>query len=645
MNYPKVDGRRVAIVSPPESIWQALLEEDTVEEKKDQHQVPVFHGHSKSGNVTGPLIYANYGAREDFAYLKSQGIDLTGAIALVKYGGTQGDRALKVKAAELAGAAGCIIYSDPKDDGFLVGDPWPNGPYRPSDGVQRGAVSLMSWSVGDVLTPGWASTPEAERVSVEEAQGLVKIPSLPLAWRDAQVLLQSLANKGVQVPENWKGGVPEVDLWWTGDATSSPQVNLMNIQDENIKQPIRNVIGRVEGVEDPQKVIYVGNHRDAWCFGSVDPGSGTAVMLEVVRIFGELVAQGWRPRRSIVFASWDAEEYNLIGSTEFVENSIESMRADAVAYLNVDVAASGQTFRASGNPIFENLLLQILRRVEDPDMRGASIFDAWNASSSKLEGLGAGSDYVAFQDLAGCASLDMGFSGPSPYHSCYETFGWMDKIGDAGFIHHAALAEIWGLLILELADEPLLLFDMAAYAREVSRYVSDLKADVAAASISALEHTQTSQDSSTESRETLSEASPHSTLNLTLLEQASDLFLATSAEFLSYADNWVNQVSLRGMIETHELGVYRMSHNARASNFDTHLLDLPPPEEGREGGVPGRTQFKHVIYGPQKWSGYDEAFFPAVRDMIDEGEWEEAQRQVEIVAGVLGHAAWKLVNN
>jgi len=296
LNYPKEGGRRVAIVEPPDMAWEAQIEEEA-------EQYPVFHGHSKTGTVRGHLIYANYGSREDFKRLKDQGIDLNGSIAIVRYYGSQGDRALKVKAAELAGAAGCIIYSDPAEDGFVKGHPYPDGRYMPSDGVQRGAVSLMSWVAGDVLSPGYASLPgEQRRDSKEDSKGLNKIPSIPLAWRDAQKLLQALKGHGMKLDSDWQGGVPDVE-WWSGDS-KSPVVELANEQDEVDRRPIYNVLGKITGLEQPEKSIIVGNHRDAWCFGASDPGSGTAAMLEVVRVIGELMKKGWRPLRTIEFASW-----------------------------------------------------------------------------------------------------------------------------------------------------------------------------------------------------------------------------------------------------------------------------------------------------------------------------------------------------
>ena len=297
LNYPKEGGRKVAIVDPPLLAWEARIEENV-------ELYPVFHGHSRSGSAKGHLVYANYGSRDDFQELAKQGIDLKGAIALVRYYGSQGDRALKVKAAELAGAVGCIIYSDPAEDGFLAGQPYPDGRFMPSDGVQRGAVSLMSWVVGDVLSPGFASLPgEQRRDSKEDSKGLNKIPSIPIAWQDAQKLLQVIRGHGIKLGNEWVGGVPDVDDWWSGDSVS-PIVQIVNEQDEVERRPIYNVLGKITGIEQPEKSVIIGNHRDAWCLGATDPGSGTAAMLEIVRVLGELVKKGWRPLRTIEFASW-----------------------------------------------------------------------------------------------------------------------------------------------------------------------------------------------------------------------------------------------------------------------------------------------------------------------------------------------------
>lgn len=619
LNYPQQDGRRVAIVDPPDLAWEAKIEED-------DHQTPVFHGLSKSGNATGHLIYANYGSREDFQYLVDHDISLNGSIALVRYYGSESDRSLKVKAAELAGAAGCIIYSDPSQDGFGRGTAYPNGRFMPTDGVQRGAVSLMSWVVGDVLTPGFPSLDgEKGRLKPEESPGLVQIPSIPIAWRDAQRLLQVLEGHGSKVPPKWVGGVPEVPRWWTGDK-SSPTISLTNEQDEVEKQPIYNVLGRVVGWEQPDKKVIVGNHRDSWCLGSADPGSGTAVLLEVVRVFGALLSLGWRPLRTIEFVSWDAEEYNLIGSTEYVEKRIKDLRENGYAYLNVDTGVSGSQFQASASPVFQRVMLQILNRISDP-FANKTLKEIWEEAQKKLKGLGAGSDYVAFQDLAGVSSIDFGFVGePYPYHSCYENFDWMSRFGDPGFQYHKVLGQFWGLLLLQVADSPVLPFDLNEYATHVRTYVTELEEYAKSKEIPVV-------------RGPSSNAARDVSVNIQPLYDAADKFQQDAAQFHRWSEAWNDAVWGSGGYENNILAVQRMGHNARMALFETHLLDL---EEG--GGIPNRTQFKHILFGPQLWSGYDEAYFPAIRDTIDNtGNWTQTQEWIDRIAGILTKASDNLI--
>ncbi|KAF1987295.1 carboxypeptidase [Aulographum hederae CBS 113979] len=631
LNYPKENGRRVAIIDPPELKWEAKLEEEPAYKNPtaQQQNTMVFHGHSRAGNVTGPLIYVNYGSRADFKALHDSGIIVKGSIALVRYYGSQGDRALKVKAAEEWGCVGALIYSDPAEDGFVKGDVWPKGRWRPSDGVQRGAVSLMSWVVGDVLTPGWASVVGAKRVSKDNNPGLVNIPSLPLAWRDAQKLLQALKGHGQQLPEEWAGGVPEVDEWWSGDL-HSPVVNLLNEQDENDKQPIWNVMGRFEGTSEKEKKVIVGNHRDSWCFGSADPGSGTAIMLEVVNILGQLREQGWRPLRTIEVASWDGEEYNLIGSTEYVEDNITDLRNNGVAYLNVDVGVVGNKFEASASPLFKRALHRVLSRVADPFQR-KSLMDIWHENKSKLGGLGAGSDYVAFQDIAGTSSIDFGFVYPDgqgfPYHSCYETFEWMEQYGDPGFQYHKVLAQVWVLLILEFSQEPIVPFDMEAYAEAVGQYTDDLV-------------------KYSESKGAPWEPNKEGAMfNAKPLFDAVNLFKAAAKNFAGWENAWVEEVFGRNRgFEREGVTAERIAYNNKMSRFETDLLDIPRDEKDKDQhGVPGREQFKHVIFGPQLWSGYDEAFFPSIRDAIDAQNWTSAQFQLEKVARILKAASEKLM--
>lgn len=607
LNYPRNDGRRVAIVDPPNLAWEARIEENV-------EQTLVFHGHSKAGDVTGPLIYANFGSREDFKTLADNGVDVRGAIVLVRYYGSQGDRALKVKAAELAGAIGCIIYSDPAQDGFVKGPVFPLGRFMPEDGVQRGAVSLMSWVVGDVLSPGWASFPEErKRLSPDASPGLNQIPSIPISWNDALHLLEALKGYGQKMLNDWEG-VPGVE-YWSGNS-SSPKVNLKNLQDEEVLQPIYNVVGRIHGWEQPEKRIIVGNHRDAWCTGGADPGSGTAIMLEVIRVFGELRRLGWKPLRTIEFASWDGEEYNLIGSTEHVEGRAEELIRNGWAYVNVDIAVRGTEFHAAASPIFERTLRRVIDRVTDP-ATGKPIRQVWEEKNLGIEGLGAGSDYVAFQDLVGTSSLDMSFKGDAfPYHSCYDNFEWMEKFGDPGFQYHKAMGEIWALLILELADKPNLPFDLLAYAKALSGYIDNLD------------------------QYAKSKAAAGSGLDLQPLQEAVQLLDEEARLFHNFDQAWSNAVYGSQGFESNGMAIQRMDHNNRKGNFESDLLDLA---EG--GGLVNRTQFKHVIFAPQIWSGYDEAFFPGVRDAIDANDWSEAQHQVQKVADILSNAAQKLTHN
>ncbi|KAK3938157.1 hypothetical protein QBC46DRAFT_390898 [Diplogelasinospora grovesii] len=616
LNYPKAGGRAVEILGADDQVmWSAKLEEEEVGGETAGRQTYVFHGHSKAGDVKGPLIYANYGSREDFKVLYDSGIDTRGAIALVRQYGPHDDQAIKVKAAEMAGFAGCIIYSDPADDGFLRGETAPKGRFMPADGVQRGSVSLSSWVVGDVLTPGWGSKMEMPRMTVDQTPGLVKIPSIPLAWRDAQALLEKLQGAGQPVPDGWKGGVPDVKEWWTGNLSSSPVVHLRNEQDEAEKQPIWNVYGRIAGVEQREKKILIGNHRDSWSFGSADPHSGTAVMMEVVRIFGDLVARGWRPLRTIEFMSWDAEEYNNIGSTEYVEQNDKNLKKDALAYINLDDAVTGDTFHASGSPVFRKLLLQILNRVGDPNFN-TTLRDLWDTRKGDLEGLGAGSDYVAFQDIVGTSSLDISFESDEKYpaYSSYENFEWMERVGDPGFTYHVLLGQVLGLLVLELADRPIMPFDMAAYADSLYRWVDDI--------VGWSENKGLNQEGKTP----VDVASP--------LREAADEVAMAVRQFDKWELDWESTVVAASGWEPNGLGKKRCEYNSRMARFETDLLD--------DAGVPNRTQFKHVIFGPDLWSPDDAAYFPSIRDTILAGDWQLANKTVTKVAGIIKQAAVNL---
>ncbi|KAI1125659.1 Zn-dependent exopeptidase [Nemania abortiva] len=617
LNYPKKDGRAIEILSEDgkKAIWTAALEEKEVGGETAGRQTYAFHGHSKSGDVKGPLIYANYGSRDDFKRLADKGIDTKGAIALVRHHGTQRNLGLKVKAAEMAGFAGCIVYSDPADDGFVKGEPAPQGRFMPWDGVERGSVSLSNWLMGDVLTPGWESKEENPRMKVDETRGLVKIPSLPIAWRDAQVLLQHIDGFGEPCPKSWKGGVPDVK-WWSGNS-SSPIVRLKNEQDDNVKQKIWNIYAKIDGIEQGEKSIIIGNHRDAWAFGASEPNSGTAIMLDVARVFGELAAKGWRPLRSIEFMSWDAEEYNMIGSTEFVERNLEILQKQAFAYINLDGAVSGRDFHAAGSPMFRKLVSKVIERVFDP-VANATLLALWKEKKFDLESLGSDSDYVPFQDMAGTSSLDIRFDGEAhPSHSSYDNFQWMESVGDPDFVYHGLLGQVLSLLIIELADRPILPFDMGNYATSLGRYLGDLWQWADKKGISQGDDQK---------------------INLDPIKQAIKHVEESVTQFEKWEPYWEQNVIAANGWEPASLGVRRLDYNNRMSIFETDLLDLEPG-----GGIPNRTQFKHVVFGPQLWEELDEAHFPAIRDMVEAEDWPRAQEVIDKIARIIDQAATTLV--
>lgn len=580
MNYAKKDGRKVAIVDPPDKAWEAKLEEPSVF-NPPKAQTPAYHAMSASGNATGPLIYVNYCHKKDFKRLWDSGIDAQGAIVLCRYYGTQPDLAMKLKSAQDAGVAGVLVYSDPADDGFKNGNPWPDGKWRPGESVQRGSVAQTNMIMGDILTPGKPSLKKMERMSRDKNLAVPKIPSLPLSWKDSQKLLQSLNGVGEELPDEWVGGVPDIgDKWYSGHPEKSPKVYIQNNQDEVEQQRITNVFGSLKGTEDPGRKIIIGNHRDSWCFGAADPGSGTAVMLEVVRVLGELRAQGWRPLRTIEFASWDAGEYNRIGSTEHVEANVDALRDGAIAYLNLDVGVTGSKLWANGSPIFQHAWTRILDRLSDPH-ENKTLRELWDASNSKIGNLGAASDYVAFQNIAGTSSLDFGFSasttpkdGPAHplSHSCFETLSWMRKYIDPSFSYHTLLTQLTLLLILELAQEPILplkLDDFASALQEQGQSLLDWT-------------------------EKISGGADYDIAIFQPLVDALSMFKKRTEAFGAWEQSWYNQVYATGGFEASGVTMQRVRHNAKIGGLESDFLDLPRGKEGK--GAHGVSFFSSFFF-------------------------------------------------
>jgi N-acetylated-alpha-linked acidic dipeptidase len=567
---------------------------------------PLFNGYSASGDVTGPLVYANYGLPGDYEDLKKIGVDVAGKIVIVRYGNSF--RGVKAKVAQDHGAIGCIIYSDPADDGYMQGDVYPKGPWRPVASGQRGSVQYLFDYPGDPLTPGKPAIAGVPRLKPEEATDLTRIPVQPIAYDVAKTLISPL--KGPVRPKGFQGGLP---LAYHVGGTSDVKVRLKTDMDYK-QRTIWDVVARIDGNEEKDRWVVLGNHRDAWVFGAVDPNSGTAAMLEVGRGFGELVKKGWAPKRTIIFCSWDAEEYGLIGSTEWAEENADELREKAVAYLNVDVAVSGGSFGASSVPSLWKLIRDVTRDVKDPKT-GKSIYQQWqvrdretrsvtdtaDTSEARIGPLGSGSDYTPFLQHLGVPSTDMGFSGDyGVYHSAYDSFYWMDHFGDPGFFYHAAAAQLWGTLAMRLADAEALPFDYTDYATQI-------------------------RDFFTEALKLSRQRSLDSSFN--------------SQSFLDIVDAFTKEAA-----RIEELRRKAVAENANAARLRT-INDLLIQVERAftdERGLRGRSWYKHQIYAPGIYTGYAAQPLTDFRQAIDDRNSTNAKESLERIAEAIKRATNKL---
>jgi N-acetylated-alpha-linked acidic dipeptidase len=485
--YP--EAIRVEIVAP-ERVELARPEPvDPRDPHTDVSADPVAHlpwnAYAANADLEAPVVYANYGRPEDFSKLAEMGVEVRDKIVLLRY--FQGYRGGKSFEAERRGVAGVLVYSDPMEDGYFQGDVWPDGAWGPLGHFQRGANVYDFLIPGDPLTPGWASTPGARRISPEESRILPRIPMVPLSARDAEEILRRL--RGPAVPKGWQGAIPLT--YHLGDGRL--RIHLLNKQ-RRVRTKIRNVIGKIRGRDFPDEVVLLSNHHDAWVYGAVDPASGTASMLELARVLGRLAQEGYRPRRTLVFGNWDAEEYTLTGSTEWGEQFAEELRRSAIACLNVDASTSGPDFSIGASPLLRRLVIEATQAVEDPET-GQAIYERWAQAGAEasvrsyvtadtapvgptIGRLGSGSDYTVFFNHLGIPSLDMIFDGPyGVYHSVYDSFYWMEHFGDPGFRFHATMARLWGVMALRLANADLLPFDPAAYAEAIDTYVEELRSE------------------------------------------------------------------------------------------------------------------------------------------------------------------------
>jgi hypothetical protein len=627
MNYPRRDGRSVSIIEPPAAKWDAYVAEEGGD-------TAVFHGHSASGRVNGHIIYANYGSRDDFAKLKDEGIDVKGAVVLMRNYGTQRDAGLKVKAAEMAGAVGALLYTDPQGNLPPQGDELRRyGRYLPDDGVQRDSVSFQSWVMGDVLSPGWPSTPGSKQGDKPaNSAGLPQIPSLPISWKDAKHLLTQIKGLGTKGNGDWSG---DQDLeYWTG-SRNSPTVELRNEQDTEIHQPIYNVVGHVTGWEEPDKRVVVGVPRDAWCRGASVPGTGIAVMLEVVRIFGELRNLHWRPLRTIEFVSWDASTFNLEGSTEHVENRVQELRENGIAYVNL-AGVIGHDFFAQGSPAMKRVVADALSRIRDPESldseEAKSLKQAWDEGEQggQIELPGLRGDYAPFANIAGVPTLNIGFGNRDRRDiggSCYDDRDHVSAEVDILFEHQRTLGEVLALVILELADKPVMPHDLNAYVEklqiEKDHLVDWLK------------------DQPSEARD----------VDLKPLQDAIELVRSGASEVHGVEAHWVRHVFSHGGFEGNRFVNMRLDVNKRLAGFEKDLLDVRDmlvsetytgkAVDSGKGGLKGRSaQFKAVVFAPSLWDTSKGVGFPDVRRAVeDEGSLKEAQLAVQVVADRLRDAA------
>jgi len=436
-------------------------------------QVPAFNGYGAAGDVRGEVVYVNYGLIEDYTQLDSMGVSVKGKIAVARYG--RSFRGIKAREAEKHGALGLMIYSDPADDGYVRGDVYPTGPMRPSQGVQRGSVMNMN---GDPSTPGYPSTTNAKRIAVG-AMDIPRIPVLPVSYGNAAELLRGLTGKSI--PQSWQGGLPF--RYHVGPGPVQARIAVTTDANTNPYKQIWNTFGTIRGSEFPDEIVIIGGHRDAWGPGAADNVSGTVSVLEAARAISEQVKAGKRPKRTIVFATWDAEEWGLIGSTEFVEEDSLRLTMSAIAYLNQDAVAGGPNFGGGGSPSLRALLRDVARGVPDPGGQG-SVYDVWrkraNLPADTLEPQmgdpGGGSDFAGFYNHLGIPIADWGFGGPGGvYHSAYDSYYWMVKFGDPTFEYHAANARIGAVALLRIANAEILPYDYVEYARTIRRFSSQVE--------------------------------------------------------------------------------------------------------------------------------------------------------------------------
>lgn len=630
--YPTPKTRKLELISPTK--YNAVLKEPAIPEDPtsgEKTQLPPVNVYGADGDVTGDLVFVNYGIPSDYEVLKKMGIDVKGKIVIAKYGHSW--RGTKPKVAQEHGAIGCILYSDPADDGYMAGDVYPEGPFKNGFEVQRGSVMDMVLYPGDPLTPGEGATKDAKRLDRKDATTILKIPVLPIGYHDAEPLLREMS--GQNVPHEWQGGLPFAYHIGPGPA----KVHLVMEYNWNIV-PCYDVIAKIQGSTYPDQWVIRGNHHDAWVHGASDPLSGLSALLEEARSIGIMVKNGWRPKRTLVYCAWDGEEPGLLGSTEWLEEHQAELQQKAVVYINSDNNGRGFLY-AEGSHALEPFMTEIAKSVTDPQT-GVSVFErsksarvlnaqtsdqkdkAFMISDMKLGAMGSGSDYSSFIQHAGISSLDIGFGGEDrcgEYHTNYDSYSNFIRFKDPGFQYEKALAEVAGRAVLRMSESDILPFRYSHLTKTVEEYNNQLKSLI--------------------TNKRASDAVQNKMVSKNIFQLANDPKnhfnypgMNAPVPYLDFSplDNALQQ--LKEVTDTLTIkynkdiakGKANQSLNNILSHAEQHLLG---------NGLPLRPWYKHVMYAPGMYTGYGVKTMPGIRESIEQNEWSQAQEQIQAASQVI----------
>jgi N-acetylated-alpha-linked acidic dipeptidase len=631
--FPTPKTRVVEMIAP--ETFQASLTEPPIPEDatsdQQQEQLPTYNAYSIDGEATGELVYVNYGIPKDYEELKLRGIDVKGKIVIARYGASW--RGIKPKVAAEHGAIGCIIYTDPRDDGYYYGDVYPKGGHRNENSVQRGSVMDFTIHDGDPLTPFIGATENAKRIQRHESKVLTKIPVLPISYKDALPLLRAI--EGPLAPPSWRGNLPI-----TYHIGPGPAKVHMKLEFNWDIVPIYNVIAKMKGSTDPDQWIIRGNHHDAWVNGATDPVSGMVALMEEARAIGELAKTGWKPKRTIIFAGWDAEEQGLLGSTEWVETHRDELKQKAVVYVNTDSNSRG-FFDAQGSQTLEKFLNQVTRDVQDPQKKvsvqqraraylmvdgdAKTKKEARDRADLRLPAAGSGSDYTPFLQHAGIASLNMGFGGEEEYgqyHSIYDSFDHYIRFMDPNFEYGIALAKVAGRCVLRLANAPVLPFEFTALADNVNGYVDELQ-DIA---------NQMRDETETKNRMI------QDRVFQTYYDSTKKFFPPEAQEpvpHLNFAPLANAAAKLDRAAKEYQKAYRSTAPSGSKIQKLNSILMLTERAMTRKEGLPGRPWFTHQLYAPGEYTGYAAKAIPSVREAIEQRKWKVAEDQIRVVAQTL----------